>query len=99
MKHKQTKKKNLDFIYLGYFAYGGSTIVVVFKGGMVKWEDDLQHNSKNSMETLVRMGEHIGQRVSEEQRQEYLLHTRKNSKTNSTISELISHLPIMKNVK
>ncbi|CAF4553493.1 unnamed protein product, partial [Rotaria magnacalcarata] len=35
---------------------------------MIKWDDDLQHNSKNSMETLVRMGEHIGQRTSQEER-------------------------------
>ena len=47
---------------------------------MVKWDDDLQHNSNNSMETLVRMGEHIGQRTSEEQRQEYLSNIPKNNK-------------------
>jgi phosphatidylserine decarboxylase len=55
---------NKYFIYLGYFAYGGSTIVIVFKAGMVKWDDDLRHNLNNSMETLVRMGEHIGQRIT-----------------------------------
>jgi hypothetical protein len=72
----------LNFIYLGYFAYGGSTIVIVFKAGMVKWDDDLRHNSNNSMETLVRMGEHIGQRTSEEQRLEYLSHPPSSNKKN-----------------
>ncbi|CAF1234734.1 unnamed protein product [Rotaria sordida] len=78
---------------LGYFAYGGSTLVIVFKAGMVKWDDDLLHNSKNSMETLVRMGEHIGQRTSEEERQKYLLNVPNDNKKNTTISQLLSHFP------
>ncbi|UJR28392.1 hypothetical protein I4U23_009633 [Adineta vaga] len=79
---------------LGYFAYGGSTVVIVFKAGMIKWDDDLHHNSKNSMETLVRMGERIGQRTSEEERRAFLSHTPQNSKKNSTITQLLSHFPI-----
>jgi hypothetical protein len=66
---------------------------------MVKWDDDLRHNSNNSMETLVRMGEHIGQRTSEEQRQEYLLHTPRSSKKNSTIIQLLSCFPTMNSAK
>ena len=66
---------------------------------MVKWDDDLRHNSNNSMETLVRMGEHIGQRTSEEERQEYLFHTPKISKKNATISQLLSHFPINNSLK
>jgi len=89
----------LNFIYLGYFAYGGSTIVIVFKAGMVKWDEDLRHNSNNSMETLVRMGEHIGQRTSEEQRLEYLSHTPSSNKNNATISQLISYFPATDSVK
>jgi phosphatidylserine decarboxylase len=89
----------LYFIYLGYFAYGGSTIVIVFKAGMVKWDEDLRHNSNNSMETLVRMGEHIGQRTSEEQRLEYLSHTPSSNKNNATISQLISYFPATDSVK
>ncbi|CAF0925907.1 unnamed protein product [Adineta ricciae] len=84
---------------LGYFAYGGSTIVVVFKAGMVRWDDDLHHNSNNCMETLVRMGERIGQRTSAEQRREYLLRISSGSKKNSTISQLLSHFPISYSVK
>jgi hypothetical protein len=73
--------------------------VVVFKAGMVKWDDDLQHNSNNAMETLVRMGEHIGQRTNEEQRQEYLLNIPKTNKKNATIAQLLCHLPIINNPK
>ncbi|KAF9292160.1 hypothetical protein BGZ68_010416 [Mortierella alpina] len=47
---------------LGYFAYGGSTCILLFKKGAVKFDEDLLHNSKKGLETLVRMGEHIGVR-------------------------------------
>ena len=60
---------------------------------MVKWDDDLKHNSNNSMETLVRMGEHIGQRTTNEQRQEYISNTSKNKTKNTTITQLLHHFP------
>jgi len=84
---------------LGYFAYGGSTIVVVFKAGMVKWDDDLRHNSDNSMETLVRMGEHIGERRSAQQRQEYLSNIPKNNKRHTTITQLLNNFPGLGSLK
>ncbi|CAF1137178.1 unnamed protein product [Adineta steineri] len=93
---KQTIDKGDE---LGYFAYGGSTIVAVFKAGMVKWDDDLQHNSDNSMETLVRMGEHIGKRRTDEERQEYLANNPKTTKKNATVAELFNLVPLVKNVK
>ena len=85
--------------YVGYFAYGGSTIVVVFKAGMVKWDDDLQHNSDNSMETLVRMGEKIGQKRNDKERQEYLASASEMIQKNSTITQLLSHFPLLNSVK
>jgi phosphatidylserine decarboxylase len=92
--------KNSFFCFsLGFFAYGGSTIVVVFKEGMVQWDDDLQHNSDNSMETLVRMGEKIGQRRNEKDRQEYLSTASKVAKKNSTITQLLSHFPTTDSIK
>lgn len=45
---------------LGYFAYGGSTVVAVFPKGSVQWDSDLINNSKVPLETAVRVGEHIG---------------------------------------
>ncbi|KAL4459065.1 hypothetical protein ABPG75_013930 [Micractinium tetrahymenae] len=48
----------------GYFAFGGSTIVVLFQRGAVTWDDDLQQNSLNSLETRVLMGEQLGRQGS-----------------------------------
>lgn len=45
---------------LGYFAFGGSTIVCLFEKGMVEWDEDLLSNGKAAIETLVRMGSGIG---------------------------------------
>lgn len=44
---------------LGYFQYGGSTVVCVFPAG-VEWDADLLKSSENGLETLVRAGERIG---------------------------------------
>ncbi|TNY19031.1 phosphatidylserine decarboxylase-domain-containing protein [Rhodotorula diobovata] len=54
---------------LGYFAYGGSTIVCVFPRGSVEWDEDLVRNSEGrnvegvQVETLVKVGEKIGRWV------------------------------------
>ena len=47
----------------GYFAFGGSTIVVLFERGVVQWDEDLLVNGRVSLETLVRVGMGIGKRV------------------------------------
>lgn len=47
-------------LQVGYFEFGGSTIVVLFPPGAVKFDEDLLANSNNSLETLVRMGTRIG---------------------------------------
>ncbi|KZV90616.1 hypothetical protein EXIGLDRAFT_710770 [Exidia glandulosa HHB12029] len=44
----------------GYFAFGGSTIVVLFEKGMVEWDEDLLINGRASLETLVRVGMRVG---------------------------------------
>jgi len=44
----------------GYFAFGGSTIVSIFKRGQVVWDEDLLVNGRASLETLVRFGMGIG---------------------------------------
>ncbi|KAL4064564.1 phosphatidylserine decarboxylase-domain-containing protein [Scleroderma yunnanense] len=45
---------------LGYFAFGGSTIVVLFEKGTVQWDEDLLINGRASLETLVRVRMGIG---------------------------------------
>ncbi|KAL7746515.1 phosphatidylserine decarboxylase [Sorochytrium milnesiophthora] len=44
----------------GYFAFGGSTIVVLFPPGALQVDHDLLDNSSKQTETLVRVGMHIG---------------------------------------
>ncbi|KAL7315229.1 phosphatidylserine decarboxylase [Mucor circinelloides] len=45
---------------LGYFAFGGSTLVVLFEKNAMRFDEDLLENASNSLETLVRVGNHIG---------------------------------------
>lgn len=45
----------------GYFAYGGSTVLVVFPPeAKVEWDKDLMDNSLAGLETMVRIGDRIG---------------------------------------
>ncbi|KAI0635493.1 phosphatidylserine decarboxylase-domain-containing protein [Trametes polyzona] len=53
----QQVKRGEEF---GYFAFGGSTIVVLFEKGVVEWDEDLLINSRACLETLVRVGMGIG---------------------------------------
>ncbi|KAL0066522.1 phosphatidylserine decarboxylase [Marasmius tenuissimus] len=53
----QSIKKGEEF---GYFAFGGSTIVMLFEPGTVVWDEDVLNNSKEAVETLVRVGMGIG---------------------------------------
>lgn len=45
---------------LGYFKFGGSTIVVLFEDGKMVHDADLVDNSNTALETLVRAGMSIG---------------------------------------
>ncbi|WP_323780594.1 archaetidylserine decarboxylase [Leisingera sp.] len=41
----------------GYFKFGGSTVVVVFEPGRIRFADDLVANSAKGRETLVKVGQ------------------------------------------
>ncbi len=43
----------------GYFKFGGSTVVLLFKKGIISIDDDLLENSFRNLETTVQMGERI----------------------------------------
>ncbi|KAI0359442.1 hypothetical protein OH77DRAFT_1419944 [Trametes cingulata] len=45
---------------LGYFAYGGSTVVVLFPKGLIQFDEDLVKNSSVPIETLVKVGDSLG---------------------------------------
>jgi len=47
----------------GYFAFGGSTIVLLFEKGVVQFDEDLLINGQACLETLVRVGMQIGKRI------------------------------------
>lgn len=51
----------------GYFEFGGSTIVVLFKKDVVKIDEDIIQNSSFHHETRVLMGEKIGVRYNKEE--------------------------------
>ncbi|KAG0259925.1 hypothetical protein BGZ95_004547, partial [Linnemannia exigua] len=44
----------------GYFAFGGSTIVLLFEPNSIQFDDDLIRSSKEQLEMLVRVGMRVG---------------------------------------
>ncbi|KAL2129967.1 hypothetical protein VTI74DRAFT_7056 [Chaetomium olivicolor] len=52
---------------LGYFKFGGSTIVLLFEPGKMVFDSDLVDNSMGALETLVRVGMSVGHAPSEPQ--------------------------------
>jgi len=47
---------------LGYFSFGGSTCLVLFRRGMVQFDEDLLTNSATPIETLVQVCTRVGKR-------------------------------------
>lgn len=48
----------------GYFKFGGSTIVLLFKPGQINIDQDIKENSKEEIETTVKLGEQVGKKIS-----------------------------------
>ncbi|MHC5083684.1 MAG: phosphatidylserine decarboxylase [Planctomycetota bacterium] len=46
---------------MGYFAFGGSSILVLADSNKITIEDDILTNTQKGLETSIRMGERIGQ--------------------------------------
>ncbi|KAJ7082389.1 phosphatidylserine decarboxylase-domain-containing protein [Mycena belliarum] len=57
LKEGDAVKRGQEF---GYFAFGGSTVVLLFEKDAVVWDEDLLVNGRASLETLVRVGMGIG---------------------------------------
>lgn len=51
---------------LGYFKFGGSTILLLFEPGIMEFDDDLVANSNGALETLLRVGMSIGHSIGHE---------------------------------
>lgn len=45
---------------LGYFKFGGSTLLLLFEPGVVHFDHDMVNNSNTALETLIRVGMSIG---------------------------------------
>jgi len=57
VKEGQTVKKGEE---LGYFSFGGSTVLLFFqKDKKPAFDDDLVKNSEKQIETYIKMGDHI----------------------------------------
>ncbi len=48
----------------GYFEYGGSTIVILVQKDVIALDDDIIENSNNGLETYVKYGEKIGEKMN-----------------------------------
>ncbi|KIW03809.1 phosphatidylserine decarboxylase [Verruconis gallopava] len=66
---------------LGYFKFGGSTILLLFEPGVMVWDDDLVDNSNGALETLIRVGMSVGHKIGEAP------HTPDMRKPNPTMAE------------
>ena len=54
---------------IGYFAFGGSTIVLLYsKDAQIEFDKDLLSNSKDQLETLIKVGESVGRRKGPQER-------------------------------
>lgn len=56
----QTAKR---FDEMGYFKFGGSTVVVLFPKGAVEFDADLLESSGRALESVIRVGDKIGKVV------------------------------------
>lgn len=64
---------------LGYFKFGGSTILVLFENGKMEFDSDLVSNSSDCIETLVRVGMSVGHSPDIEQFERKKIHFEENS--------------------
>lgn len=52
---------------LGKFQYGGSTILLLFKFGVINFETNLKQTSQEKMETYIQMGKTVGSSIAKKQ--------------------------------
>ncbi|KAI9715353.1 MAG: hypothetical protein M1812_005998 [Candelaria pacifica] len=69
---------------LGYFKFGGSTLLLLFEPGVMQFDDDMTDNSNGALETLIRVGMSIGHHPEQAQ---YTPDMRKENVTNEEKQE------------
>lgn len=60
INHKETPCQIAKLQEKGYFAYGGSTVILLLRQGAVRIDEDIQTYSARGIETKVSLGEKIG---------------------------------------
>lgn len=53
----------------GYFKFGGSSVMILFQKNKIKFDEDLINNTKNGFETYIKMGEGIGEKIVDKNRE------------------------------
>lgn len=48
----------------GYFRFGGSSTIMVFEPGRIRFDEDLIHHSANQVELYAQMGDHMATAIS-----------------------------------
>jgi phosphatidylserine decarboxylase len=56
----------------GFFELGGSIVILLFRKGTIRLDEDLCRNTMSGMETYVRLGESIGRAIFRQERVETL---------------------------
>jgi len=79
---------------LGYFQFGGSTVVALFEADKIEFDSDLVNVSKSGLETLIQYGDSIG--VSPHQNLNGTSLENDETKSNGNENENYSWLPISK---
>lgn len=46
----------------GYFKFGGSSVILLFRKGEIRIDKDLLENTHNHLETSVKMGEEVAKK-------------------------------------
>lgn len=62
--HNNSKKKYRKYEEKGYFSFGGSTIILLFKENVIVIDNDIKENSKLNIETKVSYSEQIAKIIN-----------------------------------
>ncbi|MGM0219328.1 phosphatidylserine decarboxylase [Enterococcus sp. AZ126] len=49
----------------GWFEFGGSTVILLFQKNQVKIDSEIERNTENNLETIVKFGQIIGEKLEE----------------------------------
>ncbi|EOL44498.1 phosphatidylserine decarboxylase [Enterococcus caccae] len=65
IKNEKTSGSCQRFEKKGWFEFGGSTVILLFQENKVKIDPEIWKNTENNLETLVKFGQVVGQKMEE----------------------------------